>query len=132
MIDIIFISKYILGIQLLDLFYKMIVVDINCFFMVSMLDLILLCKVILGIIIGFVNNSSWCYVDVVYIFFNLFNLWEEVFLEQIDILMLMYDLFGVDFIVVKVGDVNGNVQVNVIDEEEGCVFGVNYYFCMEE
>ena len=131
-IDIILISKHILGIQPLDSPYKMIAADINRSSTVSTLDLILLRKAILGITTGFANNSSWRYVDAAYIFPNPVNPWEEAFPEQIDISMLTHDLFGADFIAVKVGDVNGNAQANATDEEEGRAPGANYYLRTEE
>lgn len=47
-LDLMFISCYIFGVQFLNMFYKMIVVDVNCLGFIFMLDIIVLCKMIFG------------------------------------------------------------------------------------
>lgn len=74
-----------------------------------MLDLIQMCKLILNIIIEFLSNISWCFVDQDYVFLVLENLWLEEFLEIINENNVVEDLLEVDFVVVKIGDVNGSV-----------------------
>ena len=132
-IDIIFISKHILGIQLLDSPYKLLAADVNRSNTVSTLDLIHLRKVILGVSQGFPNNESWRYVDAAYNFPNPADPWVEEFPERLAIPMLMHDLFGADFIAVKVGDVNGNAQASNLDQDdEGRAPGETYYLRTEE
>lgn len=112
-LDMILISQYIFGLQFLDSFYKCIVVDINGFGYILIFDFIQFCCMIFGIEFSFDNVSSWCFVDVVYVFFDLVNLWEEIFLEVINIndLVIVVSI-GNDFIVIKIGDVNGDVEIN--------------------
>ncbi|MEL7424795.1 MAG: T9SS type A sorting domain-containing protein [Bacteroidota bacterium] len=131
-IDIIFISKHILGIQPLDSPYKLLAADVNKSNTVSTLDLIHLRKVILGVSQEFPNNGSWRYIDAAYNFPNPTDPWQEEFPESLEIPMLTHDLFGADFIAVKVGDVNGNAQASNLDDDEGRALGENYYLRTEE
>lgn len=112
--DLILISQYILGLQFLGSFYKCIVVDINGFGYILIFDFIQFCCMIFGIEFIFDNVSSWCFVDVVYVFFDLVNLWEVFFLEVININNLgIVVSIGNDFIVIKIGDVNGDVEMEL-------------------
>lgn len=131
-IDIILISKHILGIQQLSSPYELIAADVNHSNSVSTLDLIHLRKTILGISTGFPGNESWRYIDAAYNFPNPADPWAEIFPEQVEIPMLTHDMFGADFIAVKVGDVNGNAQANATDESEGRAPADNYYLRAEE
>lgn len=83
-----------------------------------MLDMIQLCKLILNIDIEFQSNISWCFIDVNYDFFEFIDFWLEDFLEISNVNNLLEVMLNVDFIVVKIGDVNGSVQVNVLVQEE--------------
>lgn len=131
-IDIIFISKHILGIQQLDSPYKLLAADVNRSNTVSTLDLIHLRKAILGIAQGFPDNESWRYVDAAYNFPNPSDPWAEEFPERLTIPMLMNDLFGADFIAVKVGDVNGNAQASNLDQDDDRALSDTYYLRTEE
>lgn len=131
-IDIILISKHILGIQQLDSPYKILAADINRSNTVSTLDLIQLRKAILGVTNGFPSNTSWRYIDAAYNFPNPANPWQEEIPEIVDIPMLTHDMFGADFIALKIGDVNGNAQANAQDGDEGRAPEDNYYLRTEE
>lgn len=131
-IDIIYISKHILGVDLLDSPYKMIAADINHSNTITTLDLVHLRKAILGITQGFPNNESWRFVDAAYNFPNPANPWEQVFPETVGIPMLNNNVYGADFIAVKIGDINGNVHANLNDGGEERAVGNTYYLRTEE
>ncbi|MBT8230063.1 MAG: T9SS type A sorting domain-containing protein, partial [Bacteroidia bacterium] len=110
-LDIIEIQKHILGIEQLRSPYKMIAADINNDNQITTIDLIELRKVILGVHPEFQSNDSWRFVDKGYIFTDPQNPLVESFTEDYEILGLNSDM-NVDFIAVKVGDVNNTAQVS--------------------
>lgn len=112
-LDIILITKHILGISTLDSPYKMIAADINKSGSISTFDIILLRKLILGINSDFGSNTSWRFIDANFEFPNPTNPWETNFPESLDVNYLDDHLSNQDFIAVKIGDVNGNARVNL-------------------
>ena len=74
--DMALILKHILGIELLDSPYKIIAADVNNDGHVSTSDLIPMQLLILGLIDGFPNNTSWRFVDAEYEFSNPMNPWS--------------------------------------------------------
>ncbi len=109
--DLLFIQRHILGITILDSPYKMIAADINHDNTISASDLLNLRKNILGIEDKFTNNDSWRFVDQGYSFIDESNPLGEQFSEVYNINNLQSDM-KIDFIGVKVGDVNGSVIAN--------------------
>lgn len=128
--DFILMSKYILGMVILDFLYKLIVVDVDCLGYIFMLDIIKFWKLILNIDNELLNNNIfWCFIDVVYEFFDFSNLFMGYFLEFFNI----NDLDGlemyVDFIVIKVGDVNNLVILNSFSGGgDDCFNGILFVF----
>lgn len=108
-LDLVIIQRHILGLESLDSPYDMIAADVNNNQDVSAVDLIELRKLILGIYDELPNNDSWRFVDKTQTFTDQLNPWP--FYEQIE----LYDLSGNqtdnEFVAVKIGDVNGSVQV---------------------
>lgn len=97
----------------MDFFYKVIVVDIDWFGYILMMDLICLWWLILYIDEEMLNgNKFWCFVDVDYCFLDVKNFFMVYFFEIFNINDLDYDEMYVDFIVIKVGDVNYMVMLN--------------------
>jgi hypothetical protein len=86
--------------------------DINNDEKLSASDLLALRKVILGVEMGFPNNTSWRFIDAGYEFVNENNPWETPIDEIYNIVDLSEDM-QVDFIAVKTGDVDGNVDMNL-------------------
>ncbi len=109
--DLVLIAKHILGIQLLDDPYKMIAADVNNSASISTMDLIQLRKAILGIYTEFPSNTSWRFVDANYVFPG-GNPFGETFPEVVGINNISEEELDVNFIGVKVGDVNESVQVD--------------------
>ncbi len=111
-LDIVLIQRHILGIQELDSPYKLIAADVNNSKRVTAADLVDLRRVILGINSEFTNNKSWRFVDAQYVFTNASNPFP--FAEDILKQNTESDHSGLDFIAVKVGDVNASAKVNSI------------------
>ncbi len=106
-LDLIRIQRHILGLSKLDSPYKVIAADINQDSRVTVTDLLELRKVVLGVHTHFPNNTSWRFVDKSYVFKSTENALIENFNEQYDILNLN-DNMKVDFVSVKVGDIDAN------------------------
>ncbi|MBP7272816.1 MAG: T9SS type A sorting domain-containing protein [Saprospiraceae bacterium] len=109
--DLVLISKHILGIQQLDSPYKLIAADVNKSKTITTIDLVQLRQLILHMVEQFPSNNSWRFVDKSYQFQNPTNAQAETFPEIYNISSLNADML-IDFIGVKVGDVNGSATAN--------------------
>ncbi len=109
-LDLVHIQRHILGITQLDSPYKIIAADINNDQKVNGLDLIQLRKLILGVYTELPQNESWVFVDRNFEFSSQLNPWN--YADEI----MKADLHGtdmdIDFIGVKVGDVNNSVVMS--------------------
>ena len=77
---------------------------------------------ILSIDTEFQNNTSWRFVDAAYLFPNAANPWFEEFPEVVNINDLpSTGISGADFVGVKIGDVNGDVQLPAALQESKAV-----------
>lgn len=112
-LDLVLISKHILGIELLDSPYKLIAADVNNTASITTLDMIQLRKLILNIDSELANNTSWRFIDHAYEFVQPTNPWAEAFPEFINENNLATSIFDNDFVGVKIGDVNGSAQLNI-------------------
>ncbi|MFK7774400.1 MAG: HYR domain-containing protein [Saprospiraceae bacterium] len=110
--DLVLISKHILGTQLLDSPYKIIAADANRSGSVTALDLVTLRSLILYSIDELPNNKSWRFVDAHYEFDNPSQPLSENFPESMECLNLTESELGMDFVGIKVGDVNGTASPN--------------------
>jgi len=114
-LDIIRIQRHILGSELLDSPYKVIAADVDNSQSVTALDMIELRKLILGINDEFSDVDSWKIIDSDQTFLDplnpfLFGIQEDVMVENLDNNMV------VDFIGIKMGDVNNTVTANAISD----------------
>ncbi len=110
--DMVQIRKHILGVKPLESPYKIIAADINKSGSITTYDLVALRKVILGIDQNFENNRSWRFIRADYVFPNPTNPFEEIFPEKYDIPLIESDMNGVNFMAIKVGDVDGSAAAN--------------------
>lgn len=110
--DLVLISKHILGIQPLDGPYRLIAADISNNGVVSVMDVILMRQLILAITSAFPNNSSWRFVPANHEFPDPENPWSMPFPERIEDLPLNDAAESLDFIAIKVGDVNGSAATS--------------------
>ncbi len=112
-IDLILISKHILGSQKLNSPYKIIAADADRSGSISTLDIIILRKLILGMIDEFPGNSnSWRFVRANFSFPNPLNPFAGFFPELYNINDLNHNMMNADFIAIKIGDVNGSATPN--------------------
>ncbi len=108
-LDLLLIQKHILGQTILDSPYKMIAADINNDFEITAIDLIELRKLILGVHSALPNNYSWNAIDADQDL-NTDNVWT--YKDYRVIYNMEANKMEEDFIAVKIGDVNGNADVN--------------------
>ena len=116
--DLILIRKHILGAQPLGSPYKMIAADANRSQSITVLDLIRLQKLILGIDIELVDNTSWRFVDANFKFPRPDQPWTTAFPEVININNLDREFYDGNFVAIKVGDVNNSVRPATINGTE--------------
>ncbi|MEP6645957.1 MAG: hypothetical protein ABJC12_02620 [Saprospiraceae bacterium] len=107
-LDLIYIQKHLLGIAPFTSLHQYIAADINRSENVSVVDLIELRKLILGIYSEFPQNTSWRFGSLPQEM-NHSNI--SVFKETADIESLEQDSQKVDFVGIKIGDLNGDVQL---------------------
>jgi hypothetical protein len=109
--DLILISKHILGIELLDSPYKMIAADANNSGTITASDLIEIRKLILFITEEFNGSDAWRFVEEEYTFPDPTNPFAFSFPSIYSINGLTADQIA-NFIAVKIGDVNGSATPN--------------------
>lgn len=110
--DIVLLSKHILGLKPLDSPYKLIAGDINNSGDITAFDMVVLRQVILGARADFPNNNSWRFIDAAYEFEQPQHPFGEDFPEAYEIVNLEEDMETLDFIGVKIGDLNNNAIAN--------------------
>ncbi len=113
-LDLVLIQKHILGQQFFRSPYKMIAADANSDDFVTAIDLIELRKLILGVYDELPESDSWKFVN------NneelsMSNPWA--YRESNDIVTMSSDMINQDFVAVKIGDVSGNVQLSLSDQQ---------------
>jgi hypothetical protein len=108
-LDLVLIQRYVLGMINLDSPYKIIAADVNNDRNISAIDLVDLRSVILGMRDKFNNNDSWRFIDAAFDFSGSGDPLSDLFSERYEITRLENNM-NVDFIGVKVGDVNGTVD----------------------
>lgn len=128
--DIIQIQKHILGVDPFTDPYQLIAADINASGTITTIDLIRLRKLILGIDTDFGDNTSWRFVFAAFEFPEDENPLSVAFPEILDFDLERVEDFNEGFIAVKVGDVNGSVNLNNIDDgdERFLAMGVELSF----
>jgi len=119
-LDLVMIQRHVLELELLNSPYKMIAADINNDEDISASDLLVLRKLILGSITEFPNNGSWRFIDADYTFADPTDPFGNTLPESVDIAVLDSDKV-IDFIAVKVGDINDNAAANLKDQNASSV-----------
>lgn len=109
--DLVLISKHILGINTFDSPYKYIAADVNKSGTITAFDMVQLRQLILNITTEFANNNSWRFIDAHHEFTTQ-NPAADDFNEFYNINAVSESMQNMDFVGVKVGDVNGNAQAN--------------------
>ena len=111
-LDIIQIQRHVLGLELLDSPYKIIAADVDNSGTITALDLIELRKLILGARDEFAQVNSWRIIDSEQRFLDPYNpfsyaLREDYVVQEFD------DNMTIDFIAIKMGDVNNTATASV-------------------
>ncbi|MDX1476121.1 MAG: T9SS type A sorting domain-containing protein [Saprospiraceae bacterium] len=117
-LDLIAIQKHLLGIRYLDSPYKLIAADATNNGVISASDLLEVRKLLLGAIPTFSNNTSWRFVDAQFAFPDPYDPFMTPLPEEMMVTDMDHHMTGVDFVGVKIGDVNNTVssiQSEVID-----------------
>ncbi len=109
--DILQLRKHILGMEELDSPYKMIAADINQNNSITTADVVALRRVILQHEDKFRNNTSWRFIKADHEFSDLTNPFVDKIPEYANISELSNEM-AIDFVAVKVGDLNGNAASN--------------------
>ncbi len=105
--DLAMISKHILGLEPLTSPYQFIAADANHSNSITAFDIVVLRKLILGIDTAIANNTSWRFVPTAYVFPNPLNPFQTGFPETLLLDVQTTSLNGLNFIAIKVGDLNG-------------------------
>jgi hypothetical protein len=114
-LDLVLIRKHILAIDILDSPYKIIAADANKSNSVTTADLVAIQRLILNITTAFPNaNTSWRFVDADFNFSDPENPFTHPFPESIQISNFSGDMTGVNFIGLKVGDVNDSADPQLL------------------
>lgn len=110
-LDLVLIQDHILGKKKLQSPYKLIAADVNNNGGITSSDLIELRKMVLGLYDDFPNNKSWRFIDAGYEFLYDQEPWAHTLPEEYEIYDQNSDM-EIDFIGVKIGDVNSSVVLN--------------------
>jgi len=111
--DLVLISKHILDLEPFTSPYQYIAADINQSGTITAFDMVQLRQLILNITTEFQNNTSWRFVDASYDFgTDATTTLAQSFPEVMNINNISGDMLTVDFIGVKIGDVNGSARPN--------------------
>ncbi|MEZ4909843.1 MAG: HYR domain-containing protein [Saprospiraceae bacterium] len=103
-LDLVLIQRHILDIESLKSPYLLIAADANNDGKVTVADLSLLRKLILGVISNIKENQSWRFVEKSFVFKDVALPWpfpSKIFIDSVDLLTLNEDFVGI-----KIGDVN--------------------------
>lgn len=111
--DLILITRHILGIQPLGTPYKIIAADVDRSNSISTLDLIYLRRAILGMDMQFPNNNtSWRFIRASFVFPVPIDPFSAYFPELFNINNFSQNQMNANFVAVKVGDVNSSAVPN--------------------
>ncbi len=108
--DLVFMQRHILGIQPITSPYKLIAADVNKSGSVSTFDMVKLRRLILQLDTVLTDNDSWRFVQESFVFPDPSNPFLTSFPESLELNNLETDVLDADFIAIKIGDVNGNVN----------------------
>jgi len=106
-LDIIYMSKHILGIQPLAMDLQLLAADINRSGSVSTLDIILLRKAILTVDRSAMDRVGWQFINAKTEFDNQGNPWSKPIYNSISLNNIEFPRGDLDFIGIKMGDVSG-------------------------
>jgi len=107
-LDLVYLIRHLLEINTLSSPYRQLASDINESKTISSLDIISMRRAILVIDTLFSRTDSWRFVDAGFDFSNVSNPIRANYQEQFEIIDLQENLDTLDFIAIKMGDLNDN------------------------
>lgn len=116
-LDLVLISKDILGVIPFDSPYKLIAADVNNNKRVTGTDIVEIRKLILRYTNKFNLVNSWRFIDAAHTFSNPRNPWATNIPESITVSSLNGNLSNLNFVAVKMGDVNFSADPNRLQSE---------------
>ncbi len=132
-VDLVLISRHILGVQLLDSPYKIIAADVDRSGSIGPLDLIILRQMVLGVIEELPNyNRSWRFIQKNYRFQNPQNPLREPFPEIYNVNDFDGESMKTDFVAIKVGDVDFSARPNSLAGGESRAVAGKTTFTLED
>lgn len=115
-LDLVMMQRHILDIEKIKTPYQLVAADVNKDKKITASDLVELRKLILGVDVKLKNNESWRFVDKGFTFPDPANAQAANLKESYEIYDLSSDM-SVDFVGVKVGDVNNSVVAHLNDNQ---------------
>jgi hypothetical protein len=116
-LDLVMIQRHILGVKKLDSPYKLIAADVDNNKKISVSDLIVLRKLILGIQPEGLSNQSWRFINKKFVFSDASQPYD--FDDYVNFKSSSSNAMDIDFMGIKTGDVNGTALVNnLLNSEE--------------
>ena len=128
--DLVLMQKHILGLQTFDSPYNYIAADVNQSGTVTAFDMVITRQLILNIITDFPNNESWKFVNMAYPM-NAPNPLIEGY-EQEHTITAINENVLLDFMAVKVGDINGNARPSTLIASEARSFNGSLNFQVKD
>ncbi len=105
-LDQILLDRHLQGIDTLDSPYKLLAADVNNDLVLDAFDVVVFTEMIFQIIPNFPNNTSWRYIDANQFFIDPTDPLSNTILDNIGLSSVSTDSSGLDFIGIKVGDLN--------------------------
>jgi len=115
-LDLVFLIRHLLEISPLNSPYRKLASDINESKSISTLDVIAMRRAILIIDTTFARTDSWKFVDANFDFSSVPNPIQANYQEEFEIIDLQENLDSLDFIAIKMGDLNDNGSAQSLAE----------------
>lgn len=122
LIDVIAIQRHIMGVELLTSPWQLIAADVNGSGSVTVSDLLQVQSIILGNAESFSIGKSWMFIDANHEFEDTTNPWNSTIPEYVFIDNINTCMEDVDFVGVKLGDVNNTANTSGETLEERAYF----------
>lgn len=125
--DLIILRKHILGLDTIESPYTLIAADLNNSGDIDSEDGEILRRLVLHIDTVMTHTDSWRFVDAAYVFPDTMNPWQETFPEEMFMEAIEGDYDSLDFIAIKMGDMNRSAELydrNLESRSQGEVYGL--------
>lgn len=124
--DLILMSRHILNVEPLNTPFKMIAGDANKSANISTADMIAIRRVILRTTDEFPANTTWRFIDQSYQFRQPLKPLSENLPPTREITDLQNEISNIDFVGIKVGDINGTISQNIQNRTNDELFKIQF------